>query len=72
VNEFLLVCLLALIVSFVTLLVYVVRLTLRVVTLWAAVVFYQADGTHGDCISLAASMFNYVVRGTTSRKGGQP
>lgn len=52
--------------------VYVSRLLIRVVCLWASVVFYQADGTHGDCISLAASMFNYVVRGTTSRKGGQP
>jgi sugar phosphate permease len=63
VNEFLLVCLLALIVSFVTLLVYVVRLTLRVITMWAAVVFYQAPGTNGDVISLAAKMFTYVVRG---------
>jgi hypothetical protein len=50
-------------VALLLLFVYAVRLSLRVVCLWASVVFYQADGTHGDCLSLAAKMFSYVVRG---------
>lgn len=62
-NELLLACLLATLLAGMALLVYAVRLTVRVVTLWAAVVFYQAPGTNGDVISLAAKMFTYVVRG---------
>jgi cobalamin synthase len=60
---FMLLVLLALVLSVVSLVVYLMRLGIRMLTLWAAVVFYQAPGTNGDVIGLAAKMFTYVVRG---------
>lgn len=52
----------------VLLVVYAIRCVVRVIGLYAAVWFFQAEGTRGDVTMLAQEMTNFVFRGR--RKGG--
>jgi hypothetical protein len=51
----------------VLLVVYGLRVLLRIVALRAAVGFFQAPGTNGNVIMLAREMFTYLASGKGKR-----
>jgi hypothetical protein len=44
-------------------LVYAIRVILRIIALRQAVAFFQAPGTSGDVVKLARNMFQFLTRG---------